>query len=49
MIYDRNALMTVLAYHRPNDDSSCLCGWQDLGRLHPAHVADVYEQTVGAR
>lgn len=46
MRYDRKILVHVLVYHRPNDDSSCLCGWAVLGASHPEHVADVYEKTM---
>lgn len=47
--YDRSVLVDVLVYHYPNDNRSCGCGWAELGRSHPAHVADVYEESMRAR
>lgn len=47
--YDREVLVTVLVYHYRNDNSSCGCGWAELGRSHPEHVANVYEQSIRAR
>lgn len=47
--YDRAVLVDVLVYHWRTDNSGCGCGWGDLGRSHPAHVADVYEASVAAR
>jgi hypothetical protein len=29
----------VLAAHQRQNSSSCLCGWAELGRSHPAHQA----------
>ena len=46
--YDRDTLVTVLVYHYRKDSESCGCGWAELGRSHPEHVADVYEQSVTA-
>lgn len=48
MMYDREALVTVLVYHQPTSTSGCHCGWGVLGASHSEHVADVYEQSVGA-
>jgi hypothetical protein len=47
--YDRSVLVDVLVYHYRRDDSSCGCGWAELGRSHPEHVADVYEMAVRER
>lgn len=46
--YDRQVLIEILVYHWRTDNSGCGCGcgWGDLGRSHPAHVADVYEQEM---
>ncbi len=29
----------VLTIHQRRDAGSCLCGWAELGRSHPAHQA----------
>jgi hypothetical protein len=47
--YDRNVLVAVLVYHWPTQTSGCWCGWAELGKSFPAHVADVYEASVAAR
>lgn len=47
--YDREALVEVLVYHYRKDINSCGCGWAELGRSHPEHVAEVYEESVRAR
>lgn len=44
--YVRSVLVEVLVYHYRNNDSSCGCGWAELGRSHPEHVATVYEESV---
>ena len=44
--YDRNVRVEVLVYHYRRDMKGCGCGWAELGRSHPEHVADVYEQSV---
>lgn len=44
--YDREVLLTVITYHYRKDPGSCGCGWSELGMSHPAHIADVYEQSV---
>lgn len=41
--YNREVLVNTLVYHQHREDSSCICGWAELGRSHPEHVADVYE------
>lgn len=46
--YARSVLVDVLVYHYRKNDSSCGCGWAELGRSHPEHVADVYEMSVRA-
>lgn len=47
--YVRSVLVEVLVYHYRTDTSGCGCGWAELGRSHPEHVADVYEMAVGLR
>lgn len=47
--YDREVLVEILVYHYRKNDSSCGCGWAELGRSHPEHVANVYEQSVAVR
>lgn len=42
----REMLIEVLIYHWRKDITSCGCGWAVLGRSHPEHVANVYEQSV---
>jgi hypothetical protein len=46
--YDRAVLVGVLVYHWPTKTSGCHCGWGELGRSHPEHVANVYEQSMAA-
>lgn len=43
ILYVRSILVEVLIYHRPKQDSSCHCGWAQLGRSWPEHIAHVYE------
>lgn len=47
--YDRDILIEVLIYHYREDIGHCGCGWGELGRSHPAHVADIYEESVRAK
>jgi hypothetical protein len=47
--YDRDVLVEVLVYHYRKGIEGCGCGWADLGRSWPAHVATVYEESVRAR
>lgn len=47
--YDRRVLVEVLVYHWPTKNNGCWCGWGELGRLFPEHVADVYEMSMAAR
>ena len=39
----------VLMTHQRRDSSSCLCGWSDLGKSHPEHVAAALEQAGALR
>jgi hypothetical protein len=41
--YDREALVQVLVQHQRMTSQFCLCGWGELGKSHPAHIADAYE------
>lgn len=47
--YDRETLVEVLVYHYRKDNASCGCGWVELGKSHPEHVANVYEQSMATR
>jgi hypothetical protein len=47
--YNREVLVEVLVYHAHTNSSGCFCGWAELGKSHPEHVADVYEQSMLAR
>jgi hypothetical protein len=47
--YDRSVLVAVLKYHSRKNSSICSCGWAELGRSHPEHIADVYEQLVAVQ
>lgn len=47
--YDRAVLVNVLVYHYRADITGCGCGWADLGRSWPEHVATIYEESVSAR
>lgn len=46
--YDRAVLMDVLVYHYRDDIKGCGCGWAELGKSWPEHVATVYEESVTA-
>lgn len=48
-VYDRDVLVDVLIYHTRNGIRGCRCGWAELGRSWPEHVATVYEESVAAR
>lgn len=48
-LYDRAVLVDVLVYHYRKDITSCGCGWNELGRSWPEHVATVFEESVTAR
>jgi hypothetical protein len=48
--YDRQVLVDILVYHyRVAPGKGCGCGWNELGRSWPEHVATVYEESVRAR
>lgn len=53
MIYDREVLVNVLVYHWRTNTNACGCGWGkapgDLGKSHPEHVANVYEESIAAK
>lgn len=49
LAYDREVLVEILVYHWRTDSSGCGCGWAQLGRSHPAHIADVYEDAMTYR
>lgn len=44
--YDRAVLVEVLVFHYRRGIEGCGCGWAELGRSFPEHVADVYEQSA---
>lgn len=48
--YDRARLVEVITFHwrRDSNEAACGCGWGELGRSHPEHVVDVYEQSMVA-
>lgn len=48
MRYDRAILVNVIVYHQATATGGCHCGWAELGRSHPEHVADVYEASIAA-
>ena len=47
--YDRDVLVDILIYHTRRDIKGCRCGWAELGRSWPEHVATVYEEAVNAK
>ena len=47
--YVRSSLVEILVYHYRKNDSSCGCGWAELGHSHPEHVVNVYEMSVGVK
>lgn len=47
--YDRAVLADILVYHYRESIKGCSCGWSELGRSWPEHVATVYEETVKGR
>jgi hypothetical protein len=47
--YDRVVLVDVLVYHYRDGIKGCGCGWAELGRSWPEHVATVYEESLTAR
>lgn len=44
--YDRAMLVHILVYHYRDSIKGCGCGWSELGRSWPEHVATVYEESV---
>ena len=42
-------LVDVLVYHYRKNSSDCGCGWAVLGASHPAHVAEVFRDSLTAR
>lgn len=48
-MYDREVLVEILVYHYRNGITGCGCGWAELGKSWPAHIADVFEASVAAR
>lgn len=44
--WDPAVMHDVLVYHYRKNDSSCGCGWAELGHSHPKHVIEVYEASV---
>lgn len=47
--YSREVLIEVLVYHWPTNTAGCWCGWGDLGKSFPEHVADIYEASIKIR
>lgn len=47
--YDRSVLVEILVYHYRKDITGCGCGWAELGKSWPDHIANVYEECVLAR
>lgn len=45
----REVLVDILVYHYRKDIKGCACGWADLGKSWPGHIADIYEATLIAR
>lgn len=45
----KRILEEVLVYHYRADISSCGCGWSELGKSHPRHVVQVFEDSLKAR
>lgn len=42
--YDREILIDVLIYHyRVRSGGGCGCGWNEIGKSWPDHVATMYE------
>lgn len=42
-------LVEVLTYHYRKNSSECGCGWAVLGASHPAHVAEVFRESLAMR
>jgi hypothetical protein len=48
LAYQRLAA-AVLVAHQQREDSSCLCGWRELGRSYADHVAQVLSDAGALR
>lgn len=46
MKFDRDLMIEILTYHYRKDISSCGCGWSELGKSHPEHVVNIYEDVM---
>lgn len=46
MEHNREALIEIITYHYRKTFQYCACGWGELGKSHPEHVVDVYEQVL---
>ena len=44
--YVRSVWIDILIYHWRREDSGCGCGWAELGKSWPEHLANVYEMSV---
>lgn len=42
-------LVEVLTYHYRKNSQFCGCGWGKLGASHPAHVAEVFRESLAMR
>jgi hypothetical protein len=47
--YDRALLVEILVYHYRTNNAGCGCGWHELGKSHPEHIANIYEASVLAK
>lgn len=45
----REILEAVLTYHYRKDIQFCGCGWSVLGKSHPKHVIEVFEESCLSR
>ena len=43
-LHYRQAVAALLVVHSRKDVSSCLCGWDELGKSHADHVAAELER-----
>ncbi len=44
--YDRTLLVDILIYHWRTNTSGCGCGWAELGKSWPMHIANIYEESI---
>lgn len=49
MEYNRELLVEILVYHYRTNSAGCGCGWAELGKSHPEHIANVYEDSIAMR